>query len=117
MSVEKRIFRGLAYIGLASALLMLSGAILQGGTILTFLGVGSPLSSISLPDPDRVKVALYLTLSSMCSVAMIWAGAEGLQGIYEEGGPNFFPWGPPSLIRTFPSVHLWVSVLPHRFGY
>lgn len=108
MSVEKRIFRGLAYIGLASALLMLSGAILQGGTILTFLGVGSPLSSISLPDPDRVKVALYLTLSSMCSAAMIWAGAEAFRGYTRRGG----------LISSL-GVLLALSVLslPFIFGY
>ncbi|MBS7638637.1 hypothetical protein KEJ49_07155, partial [Candidatus Bathyarchaeota archaeon] len=86
MSLERRILRGLASLGLASALLMLSGAILQAGTILNSLGVATPLSSISLPDPDRVKVALYLTISSMCSAAMIWAGAEAFRGYTRRGG-------------------------------
>ncbi len=86
MSLNKRILRGLTSLGLASALLVLSGAILQASTILNSLGVASPLSSISLPDPDRVKVALYLTLSSACSATMIWAGAEAFRGYTRRGG-------------------------------
>lgn len=85
MPLDRRVLRGLASLGLASALLMLSGAILQAGTVLNSLGVASPLSPISLPDPDRVKVALYLTLSSMCSAVMVWAGAEAFRGYTRRG--------------------------------
>lgn len=94
--------------GVASALLMLSGAILQAGTFLSFLGVGSPLSPISLPDPDRVKVALYLTLSSMCSAAMIWAGVEALRGYARRGGLISLPAG---------LLALSVLPLPYLLGY
>lgn len=85
MSLDKQILRGLASLGLASALLVFSGAILEAGTILNFLGVASPLSSISLPEPDRVKVALYLTISSTCSAAMIWSGVEAFRGYTRRG--------------------------------
>jgi uncharacterized membrane protein len=86
VSADKRIYRGLASLGLASGLLVFAGAIVQVGLVLSYLGAGSPLTSIRLSDPDRVKVALYLTISSACSAAMIWAGVEALRGYTRRGG-------------------------------
>ncbi len=108
MSADERILRGLATLGMASALLMLSGAILQAGLILSFLGVESLLSSISLSDPDRVKVALYLTLPSFFSAVMAWAGAEALRGYLRRG----------AFIASLSALlSLFILPLPYLLGY
>ena len=73
-------------ISLVAGVLVLAGGVLQVISMLSYVGVNSVFSALSLADSDKVNFALYLTFPGACLSIVLWAGAEAFRGHARRGG-------------------------------
>ena len=69
---------------LAGAVFVIGGSI-QAESVLESVGVADVFSAVSLPDADKVNLALYLTLVASSSALVVWAGADTMRGHARRG--------------------------------
>ena len=108
MSSKNSRYQTIFIISLAAGVMVLAGGVLQVSSMLSYVGVNSVFSALSLADSDKVNFALYLTFPGACFAIILWAGASIFKGYTRRG----------SMIACLSVVFGIVALfLPFALGY
>jgi uncharacterized membrane protein len=81
-SINKRLFA----LSLLACVIEAAGVLLQGLVMLNKLGVKDVFQALSIPDADKVNIALFLTLALATLFLILVSGSATLKGYTRRGG-------------------------------